>query len=522
MVACANHSATWKDTRCQPEPVRVTGLPPLAPPRSPSPEPTRQGRRAASGLGANTRVIATREQVRVIFPADTMSAWGWPSSEGQGFAREYHWWISANGLEGGRSISLMVNRRDTAAREFPSLQALVAAGETVVCPIGPFVACTAQGVRAEVRGRNVILVIHDAALVRTLFALHPRFVRVSYDSPDLLPTYQPDSARVEYSDPQMPPPTRAVIAEGERAHRREQASITSITRYITAGSSEWGDLWMAAGDSVLLRLTEMRCHYDVCGPGHDVAAPDSAWSVGDGAVARLRIHLASTGRARSRREPVGSLIGLRPGRTTVRVSGIHGTSDTIPSSRPVPTTLERTVVVTRPIARVRIAPMADSARVGESRRLDVRVYDVDGNVVPRAPAELEVSGGRYPYRTSVNTMSGVSFDAPGIWTIIASFAGKADTVRVIARDTARADVFHGGRHSAPLSGLLRLAPGRAGHVVLPRFDVLTRGRAGACRCALLPALLIVHRLQNLERELRGSPGKLRVRVPDGYLRQIIV
>jgi hypothetical protein len=317
MVACANRSATWKDTRCQPEPVRVTGLPSLAPPRPPSPELARQGRRTGSGLGAGTRVIATRERVRVIFPADTVGAWGWPSSE-HGFTPEYRWWISANGLEGGRSISLVVNRRDTAAREFPSLRALVAAGETMVCPIGPFVACTAHGVRAEVRGRNVILVIHDTALVRTLFALRPRFVRVLHDSPDLLPTYEPDSARVEYPDPRIPPPTPAVIAQGARALRREQAAATSISRSITGGSPEWGDLWMVVGDSVPLRLTEVRCRYDSCASGHDATAPDSTWRVGDGAVARLRIHPASAGRARSRWDPVGSLIGLRPGRTTVR------------------------------------------------------------------------------------------------------------------------------------------------------------------------------------------------------------
>jgi hypothetical protein len=455
MVPCVNRSAAWEDTRCQPEPERVTGLPPLAPPRPP-PAGARRDQDAASGLGANTRVVATREQVRVIFPADTMEGWGWPSGEEDGSSRGYLWSMSANGLEGGRNVTLGVSRRDTAAREFASLQALVAAGEPMVCPSGPFVSCARRGVRAEVQGRNVVLVIHDTALVRTLFAPRPRFVRVYRDSPDRLPAYEPDSARVEYADPQIPSPTPAVVAEAERARRRDQASINAITRRITGGQSEWGDLWMVVGDSVPLKIEEVHCRYDVCGSGHDAVAPDSAWSVGDRAVVRLRIHPPRT---RSRWEPVGSLIALRPGRTTLRVTGIHGVSDTVPSSRPVPTELERTVVVTRPIAGVRITPMADSARVGETGRLDVRVLDVEGNEVEGAPVELRITGGRYPYVTSVGTASALRFDMPGTWTIVASFAGKADTARVMVRDTAGSGVRPSPAASVgPASPVASLAP----------------------------------------------------------------
>jgi hypothetical protein len=450
LVNCVNRSATWQDTRCQPEPVRVPGLPPLAAPlQAPEVAPAEAAHKR-DHAAAGTRVIATREQVRVIFAADTADAWGWPASEGNGSAREYEWSISVNGLEGARTVLLTVPQRDSAERTFPTLQALVATGETLLCPPGPFVTCSTDGIRAEVEGRNVVLVIQDTGLVRRLFALRPSFVRVWRNSPDLLPSYALDSAQVEYASPQIPPPTAEMIADGRLALRRQLAAKTSITRRIATSGSDWGELWIQDGDSVQLRLQEDRCDYDVC-TGGDLPAPDAHWSVDDSAVVRLRVAADTGSRRRLSWPPARTLVARRPGRTTLRVTGVHDASDTIASRRPVAANLERTVVVTRRIARVSIEPMPATARVNETRRLEVRVYDVQGGLVPGAPATLHVSGGRYPYQVSVGVRSAVLFDAPGAWTIVAEFAGRADTVRVMVQDTGNVssrESFGGGRDAA--------------------------------------------------------------------------
>lgn len=388
----------------------------------------------ASGQGSDigdtagpVRVIASRTQVRVIFPRDTARTWGWPA-EADRSGGGYAWGVFVDGIEGGRSVSLHVLPRDSTARAFPSLAALVASATPVACPPGPFVSCTEIGATASVDHGRVTLTIRGRSMVETLFGLRPRSVRIWRRSPDHGPTSGLESARVEYVSPQIPAPSAARRDSAAAALRRQQADAVSITRTISGGESEWEPLWMAVGDSVPLRINEMRCHYDSCTSG-SAALSNSNWSVADTGVVRLRTAPADSVR-RMRWRPQAFIVGRREGRTVVRVSGLRGPSDTVLTRKPPQAELEREVVITRPIAHIRISPRIDTVRAGEIREFRVLLTDTEGTVIESAPVDLQVAGGDFPWHTHQNPRR-VTFGKVGTWVLSASFAGQRDELRIV-------------------------------------------------------------------------------------------
>lgn len=430
-VTCENRSNTWNDAPCQPLPVPVAGLPPLASPPVPVAPPP--GRRAAAdplGIRA-TRVFASRRELRVIFPRDTARAWGWSELEDREYRPSYSWGIGIPGMGGPRTLSLHVARRHgEGARRFRSLEELVAAAPPALCVPLMFQACTPDIVAASVQDGAVVLTLHDSASVARLVGLRPEWATVWHGRPDAPSDFRFDSVRVEYVDPQVPLPDSALRMEAAAARRRYEASVNTISRYLSGPGRSGDQLWLAVGDSVTLRVDETKCHSDVCGGVYEPLSA-SGWRVGDSTIVRLRA-VPDTDRALRwfGRSPAVSVIARRTGRTRLRVLGLTGPSDTLPSSRPVPRELEVTVIVTPPVARVELAPRVQVAKVGQQVQFQTRAFSAGGRVIAGAPVQVRVEGGSYTRVMSAPHLYPVEFDSSGRYTITASFGGLSDTLLV--------------------------------------------------------------------------------------------
>jgi hypothetical protein len=266
-------------------------------------------------------------------------------------------------------------------------------------------------------------------------------VALWHGRPEVPWEFRMDSVRVEYVDPQIPPPDSALRVEAAAARRRYEASVNTISRYLSAPGRSGSEMWMGVGDSVLVRVEETWCHSDVCGGMYEPLTA-SDWHVGDSTIVQMRA-VADTGHALRGfgRSPAAAVIARHTGRTRLRVLGLTGPSDTLPSSRPVPRELEVTVIVTPPVARVELAPRVQVAKVGEQVELRVRAFDAGGRVIAGAPVQVRVEGGGYTRVMSAPHLYPVQFDAPGRYTITASFGGRSDTLVV--------DVAPAGNEATP-------------------------------------------------------------------------
>jgi hypothetical protein len=435
LVRCENRSAMWNDTQCQPTPVRVPGLPRLAAPRA-TVELT-----ALAGLGSltpldsvarATRVQVSAREVRVTFAPDTAGTWGWPEAVEPQRALWYHWSVLIDGLDGPRSLELRVGQGERGARTYPTLAALVASAKPGLCAGGMIAACDSSGVAASVEGNRVVLTLRDARAITRLFGLRQPTVQASLGRPQGPAQRGPVSVPVEYVRPQLPLPDSASRAEAAAARRRYEASIHSITRSISAGTLDADEIWIGVGDSVQVRVAEMRCTQDACGGGGAFTPDSAAWAVDDSALVRLRF-VQDPGAARkvySSEYPKMYLVARATGRTKLRMSLPPLPTDTMPFREPPPRTLERGVVVTAPAVRVVIAPRPDTIRVGQSLELLVQVFDAAGKVLAGAPVRVRYDEAGSSYVKAVAGTFTVAFRSPGAHTIVASFGKLADTVRV--------------------------------------------------------------------------------------------
>lgn len=387
----------------------------------------------AAAAQTQARVIATRDEVRIVYPADTAHAWGWAAPVTTG-AATYAWGMMVDGVEGNRSVSLAVLRPEQYPLVFPSLQALVATARGLICPLGMVVTCADSGVSASVEDGRVTLRIDGRARVARLFGLRPAFVHVWRFTPGATLIGSTDSVRVEYLDPQIPPPGRSTLAAAERARRREEAAATTVSRSVVVvdakGWQDGGELWMTVGDSLPLRFDETVCTYDSCVSG-PMDLSDGGWSVDDSTVVGVR---AAAGYAPGKTlvpwAARAYAVARRPGRTTVRVRGVHGRADRTPSSPPAPTELERVVVVTKPVARLEISPREGRAVVGDQRTVRIRAFDVDGAELTGFVPELRVEGGPNVQVFHYSPLLAVPFERVGTYTLTASFGGKTDVMTV--------------------------------------------------------------------------------------------
>jgi hypothetical protein len=292
-------------------------------------------------------VTVSRREVRVVFPRDTATRWGWPV-ETVRFSYPYVWSMGLEGMNGYRDVTLTV-RADAAPMRFPSLDSLAAAANGEWCIPGMIADCRPAAVHGEVNDGRMMLVFTDSARIAELFATRPASVWVYRNAPGTTFTFQRDGLPVRYVDPAIPIPDSALLERARQGRRAARASVTHTWRTLTAGTGTGGAIVLRPGDTTQVAVEEGWCQEDVCGGGELPSAGE--WVVGDTSIAQVV----------SVRHPSSHLVvvtgyrllaGLRPGRTTLTVTGVHGLLDTIPSLTPVASTLRREIVVHAGTAQV--------------------------------------------------------------------------------------------------------------------------------------------------------------------------
>jgi alpha-tubulin suppressor-like RCC1 family protein len=424
---CVNRSAEWKDERCHQTPIRVTGLPllasrPLVTSVTPAPPP-------------RPRVLVSRRELRIAFPVDTTDVRGWLESTPAASAQRYWWQLAVDGMDGPRWIWFTV-ARDSTSREFASFADFLHAGRAELCQGGMVVYCSDDGLRAFQRRDTLVIVFRSSTEIRRLFALRPAAVEYSVQRPEDSWDASRHSVRVEYVDPQIPLPTAATHAEWARARRRQDASINSYHRAI-AGDDHWlysgTALWLQAGDSMAVHVSEMHCTYDLCTETHPPPS-DSGWSVSDSTVARLQSPDTSARRSSSWRAARYFVQALRPGRVMLAVRGVHGATDTAASSSRPERDIQRELIVTRPIARVHFVKKPDTVRVKEPFTLDLRAFDADGRELAGVPIELRYTDRGIDHGGVATPNMQIQLEAPGPTRFVARVRQFADTATVVAVD----------------------------------------------------------------------------------------
>jgi hypothetical protein len=405
------------------------------------------GALAQAPLTTTIEVEVSRTLVRVVFPADTATRWGWFETDDTRWYDGYAWsmWVDG-GMDGPRSLYWGVGPDRSAAgagsrvRRFGSLQALLRAGRGGVCRAGMVQVCDDPIPRVTVADGRVVLALRDSATIARLFGLRPAWVRVYRRTP-ANSRGMSDAVLVTYVEPQIPEPTIAVLDDAARSRRAYEAGVTRISRRIGGWPSSWPALWALVGDTLRLEVEESTCHHDVCSSSDAVA--DSGWWAEDTTIVRLEPPTSATQDRAHERVPRVRLVGLRRGRTTLHVHGVRSGADTMPGGEHLPSELTREVVVTPRPARLALHPAADTARPGRPLRIGIEVGDAAGDPIPDAPVEVTADMGSYR-RGTVGTVSiSVTFERPGSRLVTASLGGLADTVLVTVLDSMPPTGKHG-------------------------------------------------------------------------------
>ena len=215
--------------------------------------------------------------------------------------------------------------------------------------------CSSADVSATVENDRIVLRYRDTLEIRQSFGLHPASVPLIRIVPPEMGDFGMSAAPVQYIDPPIILDSAERVAVANERHRRE----ASINRYSLGilGGSTGRTLSMAVGDSVDVWIQHYHCRVDMCSTYDfmDSARRDwGRWSLSDSSVATLQrssISLEAAGYPPHDRDRLRMLVARRPGRTTLRVSGVHTAADTMPSSTPLDTIVEREIIVTPAVRR---------------------------------------------------------------------------------------------------------------------------------------------------------------------------
>lgn len=375
-------------------------------------------------------VVATRREVRVVFPAEAPERWRTKASGLFPGDSADRWGLLLGG--GGEPRTVWAALADTAEVGRAEPRLLVG-----VCRPGMVANCTEAGVAAWVEDGRVVLALRDSATVADVLGLRPPTADVYRIRPGA-PYQPPGSITIRYAEPQIPEPdsaTRAGIAARRRAY---EASIRRVSRRLrgTARGQRDDELWAAVGDTVRVAAYETDCTFDVCSSG-EIARPDLAWTVAGGGVARLLAPDSITAPAgRRRRAPstaAAYVVAQRVGRARISVAGMGSTRDTMPSRRRLPTELSATLVVTPRPARVRISPRPAALPADTLAVFRVTVRDAQGRPIRGAPASVDVSGGGERWGQAASDSFRLSPRAPGPYVLVASYGTVADTLALTVR-----------------------------------------------------------------------------------------
>ena len=305
------------------------------------------------GLDSAGRVIVSRNEVRVYFPPPPVSAQSSsvaPSAGGE--TRLMSWVAYFDSL-----TRLSFRYIDSSASQFvPPLLSIVRAGRANLCRANMWTQeCSSTNVAATLENGSVVLSYRDTVEIRQSFGLHPASVMLLVRVPPEIGDHGIFAAPVRYIDPPilLDSAERVVVA---KEHRRREASINRYGRGIDGGP-HGRTLSMAVGDSVDLWIQYYHCLVDLCGE-HDFEdrAPRDwgRWSLSDSSVATLHrsnVLDEGSGFPPNDRDRARKLVARRPGRTTIRVTGVHTAADTMPSLTRLDSILEREIIVTPAVRR---------------------------------------------------------------------------------------------------------------------------------------------------------------------------
>jgi hypothetical protein len=379
----------------------------------------------------------SREEVRVYFPPETSSAWGPGRAEG---GQTLRWVALLDGDLGAERIQFL-SRVDSASHSLPSLETIVHEGQRNFCRMQGMEVwhCSSTYVSASLENRRIVLIFRDTLAIKLIFGARPMAVPLSWIGPANLMRSSTTPAPVQYVDPPIVVDA-ALRAALVGARRRREAAINRYHRQIVGRPKAW-QLRLVVGDSLELAIQDFRCHFDLCGaydnPGNG-PRDIGRWSLSDSSIATL--HRSRRTRAESNAQlgydpgPTMILVATRPGRLKVRAVGVHTPADTMPSGTSLDSILEREVVVTRPIARVKISPRPTSMIAGSPMAFTARALDRAGRTVEGLAIELK-------WDTNASVTSAlepvtVTFTQPGRHWVAASLGTHTDSVMVDVRPAA--------------------------------------------------------------------------------------
>jgi hypothetical protein len=300
------------------------------------------------GLDSAGRVIVSRSEVRVYFPPAAGSLRNSSVKPSAGKQQRLMRWGAFFDTPTRLSFTFIDS---SAPQSGPPILSIVRAGRANLCRENMVNQdCSSANVAATLENGSIVLSYRDTAEIRQSFGLHPASVMLLVNIPPELGESGMFAAPVRYIDP----PIRLDSAERTevaREHRRREASINSYSRGID-GDSRGRPLSIAVGDSVNLWVQYFHCLSDVCST-YDFGDRESRdwgrWSLSDSSVATLHrsnILDEGSGFPPNDRDRASKLVALRPGRTTIRVTGVHTAADTMPSRTPLDSILEREIIAT--------------------------------------------------------------------------------------------------------------------------------------------------------------------------------
>ena len=111
------------------------------------------------------RVTVIRREVRVIFPRNEGTTWGWSGLADPQYSPWYDWGIANDGMDGPRSLRLMVGRTNDSARTFSSLDSLISSAKPSLRSPGMIGQCVDASMTASVQDKHVVLVLRDSAVI---------------------------------------------------------------------------------------------------------------------------------------------------------------------------------------------------------------------------------------------------------------------------------------------------------------------------------------------------------------------
>lgn len=300
------------------------------------------------GLDTAGRVLVSRNEVRVYFPPPPVTLRNSSVTPSHGKELRIMRWVAYFDTPTRLSFRYIDS---VATDSVPPLLSIVRAGRVALCRENMVnQECSSENISATLENGGIVLSYRDTAEIRQAFGLRPEAVMLSVNLPPEIGDGGMFAAPVRYIDPPIvldPAERVAVVTE----HRRREASIHSYSRWIDGGPRS-RTLSMHAGDSVDVWIQESECLADVCGPNDytDSEKRDwGRWSLSDSSVAGLHpsnILDEGSGFPQNDRDRARKLVARRPGRSTLRITGVHTAADTMPSRTPLDSILEREIIVT--------------------------------------------------------------------------------------------------------------------------------------------------------------------------------